>query len=57
MELLLLAAGIAVAYLIIRSLFGTTPMIDKLVWIVVAVLVCAWVLCFLGIWCARGGVR
>jgi amino acid transporter len=57
MELLVTAAIIAVLYIIVRSLFGSTPMFDKLVMIVVAALVLAWLLCFLGVWCARGGVR
>jgi amino acid transporter len=57
MELLVTAAIIAVLYIIVRSLFGSTPMFDKLVMIVVAALVIAWLLCFLGVWCARGGVR
>jgi hypothetical protein len=59
MELLAVAAVIAVLYLVIRYIVGIAvpPILDRLVWAVVVVLVIAWLLCFLGVWCARGGVR
>ena len=51
-SLLIVALVIAAIYGAYRYFFGApSPMLDKVVGFVVAVLVFAWFLCFIGVWC------
>ena len=53
MHLLIIAVVIAVVWLAVVHFFGDPSggYANKVVWFVVFVLVLAWFLCFLGVWC------